>query len=146
MDPNKKLILQHFACKIRLETTKQIAERGFGHLPGSLSVCDALAVLYGLELNIKPEDPKWEDRDLLIMSKGHAGPSVYTCLALRNYFPLSWLKTLNQPGTKLPSHCDRILTPGVDMTAGSLGQGISCAVGAALAQKIDGKKSRTFVF
>lgn len=142
---NKVLAYKHFACKIRIETIKQIAARGFGHLPGCLSVADVLAVLYGDVMNIRPQEPQWNDRDLLIMSKGHAGPAVYTCLALKSYFPMSELQTLNQPGTSLPSHCDRILTKGVDMTAGSLGQGISVAVGAALSRKIDRKDAYTYV-
>jgi len=138
--------LKKFAAKIRLETVKEIGARGFGHLGGALSVVDALAVLYGGAMNIDPKNPDWADRDKLVMSKGHAGPALYATLALKGYFPLEWLATLNQPGTKLPSHCDRKLTPGIDMTTGSLGQGVSTAIGLALAQKMDGKNARTYLF
>ena len=135
-----------FAAQIRLETVKQIGKRGFGHLSGALSVVDALAVLYSSVLKIDPKNPDWPDRDKLVMSKGHAGPALYSTLALLGYFPMDWLDTLNQPGTRLPSHCDRLLTPGIDMTTGSLGQGVSTAVGLAIAQRMDGKGARTYVF
>lgn len=135
-----------FAATIRLETVKQIGKLGFGHLGGALSVADALAVLYGGVMKIDPANPDLADRDKLVMSKGHAGPAVYSALALKGYFPMAWLGTLNQPGTKLPSHCDRKLTPGVDMTTGSLGQGASTACGLALAQKLDGKNAKTYLF
>lgn len=145
---NKDLLLQleHFACKIRIETIKQIKKRGFGHLPGSLSVVEALAILYGHKMKLDAKNPTWSDRDFMVMSKGHAGPSVYTCLALKGFFPLEELQSLNQPHTKLPSHCDRLLTPGVDMTAGSLGQGISAAAGLALAHKVDEKDNKVYCF
>lgn len=146
MNEHLKLQLEHFACKIRIETVKQIEKRGFGHLPGSLSVVDALAVLYGNKMKYQAENPAWKGRDYLVMSKGHAGPAVYTSLALQGFFPLSELATLNQPHTKLPSHCDRLLTKGVDMTAGSLGQGISAAAGIALAQKMNGLDNKVFCF
>jgi len=135
-----------FAAKIRLETIKQVGKRGFGHLGGALSVVDALAVLYDGVMNIDPANPDKEDRDKLVMSKGHAGPALYSTLALKGYFPMEWLDTLNQPGTKLPSHCDRKLTPGIDMTTGSLGQGASTASGLALAQKLDENGAKTYLF
>jgi len=138
--------LERFAARIRLETVKQIGKRGFGHLGGALSVVDALAVLYGGVMRIDPKNPDWPERDKLVMSKGHAGPALYSTLALLGYFPMEWLDTLNQPGTRLPSHCDRLLTPGIDMTTGSLGQGVSTAIGLALAQRMDGKGARTYVF
>ena len=135
-----------FAAKIRLETIKQVGKRGFGHLGGALSVVDALAVLYDGVMNIDPANPNMEDRDKLVMSKGHAGPALYSTLALKGFFPMEWLDTLNQPGTKLPSHCDRKLTPGIDMTTGSLGQGASTASGLALAQKLDENGAKTYLF
>lgn len=138
--------LKKFAATIRLETVKEVGSRGFGHLGGALSVVDALAVLYSGAMKIDPSNPQWADRDKLVMSKGHAGPAVYAALALKGFFPMDWLSTLNQPGTKLPSHCDRKLTPGVDMTTGSLGQGVSTAIGLAIAQKMDGKGARTYLF
>ena len=89
--------------------------------------------------------PHWEARDKLVCSKGHAGPAVYATLALKGFFPYDELKTLNQPGTNLPSHCDRNKTPGVDMTTGSLGQGTSLAVGMAYGDMLKGLDSRTFL-
>lgn len=136
--------LEKFAARIRLETVKQVGKRGFGHLGGALSVADALAVLYGGMMKIDPKKPDWPERDKLVMSKGHAGPAVYSVLVLKGYFPMDWLETLNQPGTHLPSHCDRKLTPGIDMTTGSLGQGVSAAI--ALAPKMDDKGARTYLF
>ncbi|MDR2468180.1 MAG: transketolase [Spirochaetaceae bacterium] len=137
--------MKKFAAEIRCETVKCIGARGFGHIGGALSVVDTLAVLYGKVMNINPQKPDWTERDKLVISKGHAGPALYATLALKGYFPLDWLKTLNQPGTRLPSHCDKKLTPGVDMTTGSLGQGVSTAIGLALAQKLDGLSSRTYL-
>lgn len=104
-----------------------------------------LAVLYGGEMKIDPADPKWEGRDKLVCSKGHAGPAVYGTLAVKGYFPYEELKTLNKPGTRLPSHCDRNKTPGVDMTTGSLGQGTSLACGMALGDKLKGLDTRVFL-
>ena len=119
--------------------------RGFGHVGGSLSIADALAVLYGSVMRYDPKNPAWEQRDKLICSKGHAGPAVYAALALRGFFPYEQLVTLNQPHTNLPSHCDRNKTPGVDMTTGSLGQGTSLAVGMAMGDMLKGFDSRTFL-
>ncbi|MDR3302706.1 MAG: transketolase [Spirochaetaceae bacterium] len=137
--------LRLFAAQIRRETLKCVGARGFGHIGGALSVVDTLAVLYGGVMKIDPKKPDWAERDKLVMSKGHAGPAVYATLALKGYFPLDWLKTLNQPGTRLPSHCDMKLTPGIDMTTGSLGQGVSTSIGLALAQKLSGSACRTYL-
>jgi transketolase len=134
-----------FAAEIRLKIVETIGARGFGHIGGSLSIADVLAVLYGGVMRVDPDDPKDEDRDKLVLSKGHAGPALYSALALRGFFPEDWLNTLNRPDTHLPSHCDRNLTPGVDMTTGSLGQGVSTAIGLALAQKLRGQKSFTYL-
>ena len=122
-----------------METLKELANLGFGHIGGSMSVVELLAVLYGREMRIDPQNPQWEDRDKLVMSKGHAGPAVYATLALKGYFPREELLTLNQGGTHFPSHCDRLKTTGVDMTTGSLGQGISTACGLALGNRILGR-------
>lgn len=137
--------LQEFALQIRYATVECIKSRGFGHIGGSLSVADVLAVLYGKVMNVDPADPKKPDRDKLVCSKGHAGPAVYATLALKGYFPYEKLKTLNQPGTDLPSHCDKNKTPGIDMTTGSLGQGTSTAVGLALGDRLQGRDCRTFL-
>ena len=137
--------LQKFAGEIRLATVECIKSRGFGHIGGSLSVCDALAVLYGDIMNVDPKNPKKADRDKLVSSKGHAGPAVYATLALKGYFPKEDLYTLNQPGTNFPSHCDMNKTVGVDMTTGSLGQGTSEAVGLALGDKLQGRDCKTYL-
>ena len=125
-------------CKdIRCDIMTCIGHLGVGHIGGCLSIVEMLAVLYYEEMNIDPADPKMKGRDRFICSKGHAGPAVYATLANRGYFPKSELLTLNQGGTRLPSHCDMNLTTGIDMTTGSLGQGFSCAVGVALGSKLE---------
>lgn len=134
-----------FAEEIRLATLETFEALGFGHVGGAMSVVETLAVLYGGRLKHDPKNPSWPERDRYVMSKGHAGPALYATLALRGYFPMDVLKTLNKPGTSLPSHCDRILTTGVDMTTGSLGQGASSAVGIALGQRLKGYDARTYL-
>ncbi len=124
------------AKEIRALTIECIASIGQGHIGGSLSIVDALTVLYYKHMNVDPKNPKMEGRDRLVVSKGHAGPGVYAVLAHKGYFPKEELLTLNRIGTNLPSHCDMNKTPGVDMTAGSLGQGLSCACGMALGSKL----------
>lgn len=138
--------LRVFAQEIRVEALKTIGSLGFGHVGGSMSVIEALAVLYGDIMKIDPKNPRWEDRDWCVMSKGHAGPSMYATLGLKGFYPLEQAYTLNQPHTNFPSHTDRTKTPGVDLTTGSLGQGMSTAVGAALANKVDGRDNHVFVF
>ena len=128
--------MQKIANEIRGLTLKCVASLGSGHIGGSLSIVDLLTVLYYKHMNVDPKNPKMEARDRLVCSKGHAGPAVYAVLAHKGYFPVEELETLNKFGTNLPSHCDMNKTPGVDMTTGSLGQGISCAVGLALGSKI----------
>ena len=145
MTDKKRLDLRRFALKIRIGTVEALKARGFGHIGGSLSIADALAVLYGSVMRYDPQNPAWEQRDKLVCSKGHAGPAVYATLALEGFFPYEKLVTLNQPGTDLPSHCDRNKTPGIDMTTGSLGQGSSLAVGMAYGDMLKGLDSRTFL-
>lgn len=137
--------LKIFSKKIQIETIKMIASLGVGHLGGSLSIADALAVLYGAQMKYDPKNPKWEERDWFVCSKGHAGPAVYAALAMKGFFPMSELNTLNRPGTRLPSHCDRLKTPGIDMTTGSLGQGASTAAGIALAHQMNQKSNKVFL-
>ena len=122
---------------IRCDTVKSIGHLGVGHIGGCLSVVELLAVLYFEAMTIDPEEPKKAWRDRFVCSKGHAGPAVYAALANRGFFDKAELLTLNQGGTMLPSHCDARRTRGVDMTTGSLGQGFSCAVGAALGSKLE---------
>ena len=125
-------------CKdLRCDIVTAIGHLGVGHVGGCLSSVELLAVLYFEAMRIDPGRPDLPGRDRFICSKGHAGPAVYAALANRGYFDRSLLMTLNQGGTDLPSHCDMLRTPGVDMTTGSLGQGFSCAVGAALGSKLE---------
>ena len=136
--------LERYAADLRLLTLEEFAALGFGHVGGAMSVVELLAVLYGKQLNHDAKNPTDPNRDWLIMSKGHAGPAVYAALAMEGYFPKDVLLTLNQGGTNLPSHCDRNKTIGVDMTTGSLGQGISTAIGVALGNRMDGRKNYTY--
>ncbi len=136
--------LQTLARTIRLETLKALTGLGFGHYGGCMSVVETLAVLYGEVMRIDPADPDWPERDYFVLSKGHAGPALYSALAIKGYFPQEALKTLNQNGTRLPSHPDRLLTPGVDATTGSLGQGVSIAAGMALSHRLAGRRNRVF--
>lgn len=129
--------LKEICRDIRCDVLKCIGHLGVGHIGGCLSVVELLAVLYFEQMRIDPNDPKKAGRDRFICSKGHAGPAVYATLANRGYFDKDLLLTLNQGGTHLPSHCDMNLTVGIDMTTGSLGQGFSCAVGAALGSKLE---------
>lgn len=137
--------LRIFSKNIQIKTIETIASLGIGHVGGSLSIADVLAVLYGKEMNYDPENPRWNDRDWLVVSKGHAGPAVYSALALKGFFPMDQLQTLNQPGTNLPSHCDRNRTAGIDITTGSLGQGASSAAGVSLGLKLQGKENRVYL-
>lgn len=144
METTNTIELRKTACRIRIELLKELAALGSGHLGGSLDLCDLLAVLYWQKMDIDSKDPCKEDRDYFVLSKGHAGPALYAALALRGYSPVEMLATLNQPGTKLPSHCDRTKTPGIDMTTGSLGQGAGAAVGIALGNKLKGLSNKTY--
>lgn len=137
--------LELLATRIRIGSLEAIKARGFGHVGGSLSIADTLAVLYGSVMRYDPQNPRWPERDKLVCSKGHAGPAVYAALGLMGFFPYEDIKTLNQPGTNFPSHCDRSKTPGVDMTTGSLGQGTSLAAGMAMGDKLKGRGSRMYL-
>ena len=130
--------------EIRRLIIECIGSLGVGHLGGSLSVADFLSVLYENHMNVDPSNPSMDGRDRFVLSKGHAGPALYATLASFGFFDKAILKTLNRSGTILPSHCNRLLTPGVDMTTGSLGQGISCAVGLAIGSKL--KKDGAHVY
>jgi len=144
LNQNELKELEKKANEIRCLTIEQIGKLGVGHIGGSLSIIEALVALYYRTMKINSEDPKWEDRDHFVLSKGHGGPALYSVLADKGFFPKSWTDTLNQPNTNLPSHCDRLLTPGIDMTAGSLGQGLSAAIGIAIGKKIEKKTSRVY--
>jgi len=132
------------AAEFRYIITDIICRSGSGHLGGALSLVEIIITLYWRVMRINPENPGWPDRDRLVISKGHAGPVLYTALAYKGYFPVRELVTLNADGTRLPSHCDMLRTPGIDMTAGSLGQGLSAAAGMALGGRMDRKDFRVF--
>jgi transketolase len=132
------------AKEVRKTVLTMIHESGSGHPGGSLSATDIMSALYFDELNVNEKDPKWADRDRLVLSKGHTCPVLYSCLAMRNYFPYETIYTLRQEGSILQGHPDMKRCPGIDISTGSLGQGLSCAVGMAIAGKRDKKDYRVF--
>ena len=144
MDAVKLAQLKHEATMIRLGILDGTHAAASGHPGGSLSSADIMTYLYFSEMNVDPANPKWADRDRFVLSKGHAAPVLYSTLANRGFFPVEELLTLRQADSRLQGHPDMKHIPGVDMTTGSLGQGISAAVGMALAAKIDGKDYRTY--
>mgnify|MGYP000199917368 CR=1 FL=1 len=136
--------LTKIAKRVRRDIIEMTAEAGSGHPGGSLSCTDILVALYFHVMKVDPQNPNWEDRDRFVLSKGHAAPAIYAVLAEKGFFPAEELKTLRKIGTKLQGHPDMKKTPGIDMTTGSLGQGISAAVGMALAGKLDKKDYRVY--
>lgn len=136
--------LKQFATEIRYHTVTTLNQLGFGHYGGSLSIVEVLAALYGEILDISVQNFSSHERDHFILSKGHAGPALYSTLHLKGFFDRDFLWSLNRNGTRLPSHPDRNLTPGVDMTTGSLGQGMSVATGVAYGQKITNSSHYTY--
>ena len=144
MEQKKLAELKNTATKVRLGVVEAVHSASSGHPGGSLSIADALTYLYFEEMNIDPKNPKWEDRDRLVLSKGHTSPALYSVLAHRGFFPVEDLKTFRHIDSYLQGHPDMKGTPGVDMTTGSLGLGISAACGMALAAKIKGKNYRTY--
>ena len=144
MTANEKKQLMVNACKVRMGVIESVHAAKAGHPGGSLSAADLFTYLYFKEMNVDPANPKWEDRDRFVLSKGHTAPGLYSALALRGFFPWEDLKTLRQIGSHLQGHPNMNLTPGVDMSTGSLGQGISAAAGMALAAKYQGKTCRVY--
>ncbi len=136
--------LQVIATRIRMAIIEGTYQAGSGHPGGSLSIADDLAYLYWSEMNIDPAAPKKADRDRFVLSKGHAAPALYGALALRGYFSEELIPTLRKVGSILQGHPDMKHIPGVDMSAGSLGQGVSCAVGMALSAKLSGDSYRVY--
>ena len=130
------------ACKVRMGIVESTHAAKCGHPGGSLSAADMFTYLYFKELNVDPTNPKWEDRDRFVLSKGHTAPGLYSALALRGFFPVEDLLTLRKVGSYLQGHPNMNTVPGVDMSTGSLGQGISAACGMALASKTMGKNNR----
>lgn len=143
-DENLIKEIKRKALEIRKWVIESVYRAGSGHPGGSLSIADVLACLYFHEMRHNPKDPKWPDRDRLVLSKGHAAPALYAALALAGYFPVEELKNLRKIGHFLQGHPCMKKVPGVDMSTGSLGHGLSVAVGMALAGKLDGKDYRVF--
>ena len=144
MDNAKLQMLKETAVQIRLGILEGVHAAASGHPGGSLSIADIMTYLYFSEMNVNPADPKNPDRDRLVLSKGHTAPALYAALAEKGFFSKDELKNLRQVGSFLQGHPDMKGTPGVDMTTGSLGLGVSAACGMALAAKIDGKDYRTY--
>src|ERR1035438_5182555 len=137
----ERIALNEKCRQIRYMAMDAIGRVGVGHVGGVMSIIETLVVLYGRHMRIEPLNPPLEGRDRFVLSKGHAGPALYAVLADHGYFDKALLETLNGPGTSLPSHCDMVRTPGIDMTTGSLGQGISCAVAQRAGGHIDARSA-----
>ena len=144
MTPNEKKQLSITACKVRMGIIESTHSAKCGHPGGSLSAADMFTYLYFKELNVDPANPKWEDRDRFVLSKGHTAPGLYSALAQRGFIPVEDLKTLRKTDSYLQGHPNMTYVPGVDMSTGSLGQGISCAAGMALGLKYQGKSARVY--
>ena len=131
--------LKEKAKQLRKTAVTMIYEAQSGHPGGALSIADIVSCLYFREMNVDPKNPRWEDRDRFVLSKGHVCPIQYSALGLLGFFPEEDLHTLRKEGSKLQGHPSMNKCPGIDISTGSLGQGLSCAVGMALAGKRDGK-------
>ena len=136
--------LSILACKVRMGIIESTHAAKCGHPGGSMSATELFTYLYNKELNVDPANPKWEDRDRFVLSKGHCAPGLYAALAHRGFFPVEDLLTLRKVGSYLQGHPNMNTVPGVDMSTGSLGQGISTACGMALAAKVQGKDYRVY--
>ena len=144
MTEQEKKQLMAMACKVRMGAIRGVHSAKAGHPGGSLSAADLFTYLYFKEMNVDPKNPKWADRDRFVLSKGHTAPGLYAALALRGFFPEEDLLTLRHIGSHLQGHPNMNETPGVDMSTGSLGQGVSAAAGMALAAKYQGKDCRVY--
>lgn len=145
MDKAELLKLKKGSAAIRLEAVKMLKWRRYGHLGGAMSIIELLSVLYNKQMKHDPKNPKWDERDYVVLSKGHAGPGLYATLAVQGYFDKEMLYTLNEGGTNLPSHPDRTKTPGVDATTGSLGQGTSVAAGLAYSIRMEKSAQKVYL-
>ncbi len=145
MNENRKKELKKIALNVRKGVIEGTFNAKSGHPGGSLSIADIVTYLYFEKMNINPEKPDCEDRDRFVLSKGHTAPALYAALALRGFFPVELLKTLRKPDSILQGHPSMRYTPGVDMSTGSLGQGISVACGMALGAKLKGKNFKVYV-
>ncbi len=144
MDISEKKQLSLTACRVRQHIIEGTFNAKSGHPGGSLSAADVITYLYFREMKVDPANPQWADRDRFVLSKGHAAPALYGALAVRGFFPEDEIKNLRKPSSFLQGHPDMKGVPGVDMSTGSLGQGVSCAVGMALAGKVAGKDYRVY--
>ncbi|MBR6940045.1 MAG: transketolase [Clostridia bacterium] len=144
MDTVTRKQLKITACKARMGIIEGVANAKSGHPGGSLSCVDIITYLYFNHMNVDPANPKDENRDRFVLSKGHAAPALYAVLALKGFFPQEWIRTLRKSDSKLQGHPSIQYTPGVDMSTGSLGQGISAACGMALGAKLAGKSFRVY--
>ena len=144
MDKTKQLELKRIANNLRISIIEEVYNAKCGHPGGSLSIADIMTYLYFVEMNVNPADPKKADRDRFVLSKGHTAPALYAALAERGFFPKADLKTLRKTASYLQGHPDMKGVPGVDMSTGSLGQGISTACGMALSAKISGEDYRIY--
>ena len=144
MNSSEKKQLEIAACKVRMGVIEGTHAAKCGHPGGSLSAADMFTYLYFKELSIDPQNPHWEDRDRFVLSKGHTAPGLYAALANRGFFPVEELATLRHTGSRLQGHPNMNMVPGVDMSTGSLGQGVSVAAGMALAAKHTGKSIRVY--
>ncbi len=144
MEQSKQINLKRIANQIRIDIIESVYNAKCGHPGGSLSIADIMTYLYFEEMNIDPENPKGENRDRFVLSKGHTAPALYATLAERGYFPREDLKTLRKTASYLQGHPDMKGVPGVDMSTGSLGQGISAACGMALSSKLSGSPFRVY--
>ena len=144
MTPQEKKQLQVMACKVRMGVIEGVHAAKSGHPGGSLSAADMFTYLYFKELRVDPKNPQWEDRDRFVLSKGHTAPGLYAALALRGFFPVEDLVTLRKLGSYLQGHPNMNSVPGVDMSTGSLGQGISVACGMALAIRLKKRDNRVY--
>ena len=140
----EKKQLQIMACKVRIGIIDSTNAAKCGHPGGSLSAAEMFTYLYNRELNVDPKNPQWEDRDRFVLSKGHTAPGLYAALAHRGFFPVEDLLTLRKIDSYLQGHPNMTMVPGVDMSTGSLGQGISCAVGMAIGLKFQNKSARVY--
>lgn len=136
--------LQEKAKEVRKGIIEAVYSNKSGHPGGSLSIADIMTVLYFNQMNIDEKNPKWEDRDRLVLSKGHCSPALYSCLANRGFFDVEKLKTFRNINSNLQGHPDMNKVPGVDISSGSLGQGLSCANGMAIAGKMENKNYRVY--
>ena len=139
MTKEELALLKRNSAKIRACVLRVLKAKKGGHLGGSLSIVELLSTLYTRHMHYNPGDPQNPDRDYLVLSKGHAGPGLYSALSVFGFFPEAELASMNEGGTRFPSHPDRTRTPGVDATTGSLGQGISVAAGLGYALKLEKK-------